>query len=203
MSAAAPFSKLVLATHSADKLGELRTALSPLGIAVISAGEANLPVPDETETTFRGNAAIKAQAARDATGLPALADNSGLEVDALAGAPGVYTADWAGPDRDYGMAMARVIEEIGAGPRGATFVSTLALARPGAPTVFFEGRTVGTIADEPRGTGYGYDPIFIPQDGDGRTFGEMTKAEKAGTEAPLSHRARSVAAFVAALRGMA
>lgn len=200
MAARLPFTELVLATHNAGKLAEMRDLLAPYGVAVRSAGEFALPVPDETEETFEGNAAIKAEAARDATGMAALADDSGLEVAALGGAPGVRTADWGGPERDFSHAMDRVLGAIGDGERTAAFVSVLALARPGEPTLTFEGRCEGTIAREKRGTsGHGYDPIFIPADGDGRTFGEMTQDEKNRAAAPLSHRARAMAAFLAAL----
>lgn len=198
--------RLVVATHNAGKLAEFSALLEPLGIAVAGAAEAGLAVPEETEDTFEGNAAIKAEAAMAATGLPALADDSGLVVDALAGDPGVRTADWAGPDRDYAAAMGRVIDGLAkagartADERRASFVAVLALARPRHETVFFKGRVEGHIADAPRGTaGHGYDPIFIPGQGDGRTFAEMTRAEKAGEGAPLSHRARAFAAFRAAL----
>lgn len=197
--------KLVLATHNPGKIVELRGLLAPMDVEVVSVADLALPVPDETEETFEGNAAIKAEAASLATGLPALADDSGLLVDALGGDPGVRTADWAGPDRDYAAAMARVLSglaEAGAetpDQRRACFLAVLALARPRYETVFFKGRVEGHIASAPRGTGFGYDPIFIPGQGDGRTFGEMTREEKAGGSAPLSHRARAVAAFIAAL----
>ncbi|MBJ3777800.1 RdgB/HAM1 family non-canonical purine NTP pyrophosphatase [Acuticoccus mangrovi] len=199
--------RLVLATHNAGKLAEFATLLAPLGIAVEGAGALGLPEPEETETTFVGNAALKAEAAMRATGRPALADDSGLVVDALGGDPGVYSARWAGPEKDFTAAIGRVTDllaEKGAtspAARSAAFVAVLALARPGEPTQFFEGRVDGHIADGPRGPGgFGYDPVFIPAQGDGRTFGEMSAEEKHGGDAPLSHRARAVARFLAALR---
>lgn len=198
--------RLVLATHNRGKLAEMTPLLAPLGIRLSSAGELDLPVPEETGTTFEANAALKAEAACRATGLPALADDSGLCVDALDGAPGVYSADWAGPDRDFSHAMARVLEALdGTGAtdpaaRRASFVSVLALAIPGSATRFVEGRCEGTIAPGPRGTGgFGYDPLFVPEDGDGRTFGEMSADEKEGQRAPLSHRARAIATFMSLL----
>jgi len=198
--------RLVLATHNAGKLAELRALVEPMGIAVLGAADCGLPVPEETAETFEGNAAIKAEAATEATGLPALADDSGLVIEALNGAPGVRTADWAGPGRDYGAAMKRVDDALASAgattpdARRASFVAVLALARPRHETVFFKGRVDGRIAESPRGTtGHGYDPIFIPGEGDGRTFGEMSAAEKSGLHAPLSHRARAFAAFTAAL----
>lgn len=197
---------LLLATHTAGKLAELRSLLAPRGIEVIGAAERGLAEPEETETTFAGNALIKAQAAVAATGLPALADDSGLVVDALGGEPGVLSARWAGPQRDFSAAMDRVLEALATrrrhtpGERRAAFVTVLALARPHAAPALFEGRVDGYIADAPRGSeGFGYDPIFVPQAGDGRTFGEMSAAQKAGQGSPLSHRARAVAAFLAAL----
>jgi XTP/dITP diphosphohydrolase len=197
--------KLVLATHNPGKIEEFKRLLEPMGVEVLSAADCGLDAPEETADTFEGNAAIKAEAATEATGLPALADDSGLVVDDLGGAPGVYTADWAGPDRDYDAAMARVLQELekaqarDAEQRRASFHAVLALARPRHETLFFKGRVDGTIAAAPRGTGFGYDPIFIPGQGDGRTFGEMSREEKAGIHEPLSHRARAVAAFTAAI----
>ncbi|MEM0908640.1 MAG: RdgB/HAM1 family non-canonical purine NTP pyrophosphatase [Pseudomonadota bacterium] len=198
--------KLLVATHNKGKLAEFRQMLEPAGITVIGAADANLPEPEETATTFEGNAALKAEAAMNALKIPALSDDSGLTVDALGGDPGIYSARWAGPDKDFGHAMARVLtalDEAGckapAERRGA-FIAVLALARPGAETVFFEGRTDGVVAPAPRGTGgFGYDPLFIPDDGDGRTFGEMTADEKHGHPLPLSHRARAISKFATAL----
>jgi len=198
--------RLLIATHNAGKLAEFRTLLEPAGITVLGAADAGLAEPEETEATFKGNAALKAEAAMRAQGIPALADDSGVTVDALGGDPGIYPARWAGPERDFGLAMGRVLDGLAAGghtapeSRRAAFVAVLALARPGEETLFFEGRTEGVIAPAPRGTGgFGYDPLFIPDDGDGRTFGEMSVDEKHGTKAPLSHRARALATFAAAL----
>ncbi|MCF3933957.1 RdgB/HAM1 family non-canonical purine NTP pyrophosphatase [Acuticoccus sp. M5D2P5] len=200
--------RLVLATHNAGKLREFRELLGPLGITVLSAADCGLPEPEETETTFSGNAALKAEAAMKATGLVALADDSGVTVEALGGDPGVYSARWAGEPRDFGVAMTKVLDllaEKGAtsdAERAAAFVAVLALARPDRETVFFEGLCEGHITDAPRGTeGFGYDPIFIPREGDGRTFGEMSAEDKHGGDRPLSHRARAVALFKAALDG--
>ena len=203
-----PGSKLILATHNKGKIAEFRDLLAPLGVTVVSAGEAGLAEPEETETTFAGNARLKADAATRATGLPALADDSGVAVDGLGGDPGIYSARWAGPDKDFGAAMEKVLARLAeAGhttpeTRRAAFIAVLALCRPGTETLTFEGRTDGVVADAPRGSeGFGYDPLFIPDDGDGRTFGEMSAAEKRGTDAPLSHRARAVQKFMAAARG--
>lgn len=200
---AAPFSELVLATHNPGKLAEMRALVGPLGVRVHSAAELALAEPEETAGTFAGNAALKAEAACAATGLPALADDSGLAVAALGGAPGVYSARWAGPERDFTAAMARVLDLVTGRDRGAAFVCVLALAVPDGPTRLYEGRVEGAIAEAPRGTGFGYDPIFVPVEGDGRTFGEMSPDEKAGTDAPLSHRARAIARFRTALMAAA
>ncbi|MCJ2013755.1 RdgB/HAM1 family non-canonical purine NTP pyrophosphatase [Methylobacterium sp. J-076] len=189
--------KVVIATHNAGKLAEMRELLAPFGIEAVSAGELGLPEPDETGTMFAENAAIKAHAAARATGLPAFADDSGLCVDALDGAPGIFSARWAGPDKDFAGAMARIFAELGA--RGAVgrrahFVSALVLAWPDGHTELFEGRVFGDLV-EPRGTaGFGYDPLFRPE-GHGRTFGEMSAQEKHGVDwqagEGLSHRARA------------
>jgi XTP/dITP diphosphohydrolase len=195
--------RLVLATHNPGKVREFETLLAPLGIAVVPGAALGLPEPEETADTFHGNAILKAEAARDAAGLHALADDSGLAVEALGGAPGIHSARWAGPHKDFAAAMARVLAGVG-DDRRAAFVAVLALAAPGAPTRTWEGRVEGTLAAAPRGSqGFGYDPIFIPGEGDGRTFGEMSAAEKHGGAEPLSHRARAVAGFLAALRGEA
>ena len=192
-----PPGRFVLASHNAGKLSELR-ALLPPGYEVASAGELGLPEPEETGTTFRDNAALKALAAARATGLPALADDSGLMVEALGGAPGVYTADWAtqpGGGRDYAAAMARIARECGEAPdRRCGFVSTLCLAWPDGDVRFFEGRVDGHWVFPPRGeNGFGFDPMFEPED-QGRTFGQMTAAEKQA----LNHRARAFTAFAEA-----
>lgn len=184
-------SKLVLASHNAGKLAEFSTLLADFGVTVLSAGDLNLPEPEETATTFAGNAAIKALAAARATGLPALADDSGLCVSALGGAPGIYSARWAGPDKDFLAAMARIEDGIGSDERDAWFICVLCLAYPDGTTHSFEGRVDGSITWPPRGEkGHGYDPIFTPT-GESRTFAEMEEAEKNA----ISHRARAFQAF--------
>ncbi|MCP9319279.1 RdgB/HAM1 family non-canonical purine NTP pyrophosphatase [Acetobacter persici] len=184
-------SKLVLASHNAGKLAEFSTLLADFGVTVLSAGDLNLPEPEETATTFAGNAAIKALAAAKATGLPALADDSGLCVSALGGAPGIYSARWAGPDKDFPAAMARIEDGIGSDERDAWFICVLCLAYPDGTTRSFEGRVDGSITWPPRGEkGHGYDPIFTPT-GESRTFAEMAEAEKN----TISHRARAFQAF--------
>ncbi|MFT8472204.1 RdgB/HAM1 family non-canonical purine NTP pyrophosphatase [Acetobacter persici] len=184
-------SKLVLASHNAGKLAEFSTLLADFGVTVLSAGDLNLPEPEETATTFAGNAAIKALAAARATGLPALADDSGLCVSALGGAPGIYSARWAGPDKDFPAAMARIEDGIGSDERDAWFICVLCLAYPDGTTHSFEGRVDGSITCPPRGEkGHGYDPIFTST-GESRTFAEMEEAEKNA----ISHRARAFQAF--------
>jgi XTP/dITP diphosphohydrolase len=189
--------KVVIATHNAGKLAEMRELLAPFGIEAVSAGELGLPEPEETGTMFAENAAIKAKAAADATGLPAFADDSGLCVDALDGAPGIFSARWAGPTKDFTGAMARIFAELdrrGAAERRAHFVSALVLAWPDGHTELFEGRVFGELVAARGSAGFGYDPIFRP-DGHERTFGEMTADEKHGVDwqkgAGLSHRARA------------
>ncbi len=199
--------RLVLATHNAGKLAEMRELMEPFGVDVTSAGELGLPVPDETGSTFVENARIKALAAVSATGLPALADDSGLCVDALAGAPGIHTADWGGPDRNWRLAMDRVQRElqsmgaIAPSERGASFMATLCLAWPDGHEEIFVGEARGTLVWPPRGErGHGYDPMFQP-DGFRITFGEMTSEQKhgvGGRQGGLSHRARSFQAMAAA-----
>ena len=173
--------------------------MKPHGVEALSAAELNLDEPEETGSTFRANAALKAEAAARASGIVALADDSGLCVEALGGAPGIYSARWAGGAKDFGAAMARVERELKARaappPWRAFFVSVLALAWPDGGLETFEGRVDGTLVFPPRGTaGFGYDPIFRP-DGDDRTFGEMESEEKHGIPADgslaLSHRARA------------
>ncbi len=191
---------LVIATHNAGKLTEMSQLLAPFGIETTSAGELGLPEPAETGWMFAENAALKAQAAASATGLPALADDSGLCLDALDGAPGLFTADWAGNPRDFHAAMARVVSELEKRhvPRGmwqAHFVSALVLAWPDGHQELFEGRVHGICTWPPRGPeGFGYDPMFVP-DGHTRTFGEMSPEEKHGIPPDgsqgLSHRARA------------
>lgn len=187
----------VLASHNAGKIKEMEQILAPFGVALKSAVDLDLPEPDETETTFRGNAALKALAACEATGLPCLADDSGLSVDALGGDPGIYSARWAGEPRDFMRAMQRVetgLSTVGATDRTARFVCTIALARPGAEVRFFDGEVVGEIVWPPRGPGgFGYDPIFQPR-GHTVTFGEMS----ADGKRQLSHRARALDAMIAA-----
>ncbi|WP_338333128.1 RdgB/HAM1 family non-canonical purine NTP pyrophosphatase [Acetobacter sp. LMG 32666] len=183
--------KLVLASHNAGKLAEFSAFMAEFGITVLSAGELNLPEPEETATTFAGNAAIKALAAAQAANLPALADDSGLCVSALGGAPGIYSARWAGPNKDFAAAMARIEEGIGQDERAAWFVCVLCLAYPDGRTLTFEGRIDGQIVWPPRGSnGHGYDPIFQPEH-ETRSFAEMTDAQKNA----ISHRARAFAAF--------
>ena len=191
--------RLVVATHNAGKLSEIEELLGPFGVAPIGATALGLEEPEETGSTFRDNAVLKAQAAARASGLVALADDSGLCVDALEGAPGVYSARWAGGTRDFGAAMARVERELEAHaaqpPWRAAFVSVLALAWPDGAVETFEGRVDGSLVFPPRGTaGFGYDPIFRP-DGHDRTFGEMSSHEKHGIPGDgslaLSHRARA------------
>jgi XTP/dITP diphosphohydrolase len=189
--------KLVVASHNPGKVWEINQLLAPYGLEAVSAGAFGLKEPAETETTFKGNAKLKAVFAAESTGLPALADDSGLEVDALAGAPGVYTADWAGPKRDFSIAMQRAHDEMeargawkGPAPR-ANFISVLCLAWPDGETEFFEGKVYGHLEWPPRGTnGFGYDPIFVA-DGETLTFGEMEPAEKYA----ISHRTRAFDVF--------
>ena len=191
-------SKLVVASHNKGKVWEINQLIQPFGLDAVSVGDLGLAEPAETETTFRGNALIKAKAAAEGAGLPALADDSGLEIDLLDGAPGVYSADWAGPGRDFGLAMARVNEELGkrgawksGSPPRANFISVLCLAWPDGAHEFYVGRVFGHLVWPDRGgNGFGYDPMFVP-DGGARTYGEMDPAEKyAG-----SHRTRAFAKF--------
>ena len=199
--------KLVIATHNDGKLREMTDLLRPYGIETTSAGALGLPEPAETGWMFADNAALKAHAAAKATGLPALADDSGLCVDALDGAPGLFTADWAGQPRDFLAAMARVITELDRRfvPRDqwrAHFVSALVLAWPDGHQELFEGRVHGICTWPPRGgAGFGYDPMFQP-DGHSRSFGEMSSDEKHGIPADgsmgLSHRARAFQVLAAA-----
>jgi XTP/dITP diphosphohydrolase len=192
--------RLVIATHNPGKLAEMRELVAPYEIAAISAGELDLVEPDESGMTFGANARIKAEAAAKGAGLPALADDSGLVVDALHGAPGIHSARWAGPDRNFRHAMEMIEQQLGA--RGATtaerrraqFVSALCLAWPDGHVEQFEARVAGTLVWPPRGDrGFGYDPMFLP-DGQQRTFGEMSSDEKHGLPPRgkgLSHRARA------------
>ncbi|MDB5469034.1 MAG: xanthosine triphosphate pyrophosphatase [Caulobacter sp.] len=192
-----PGARLVVATHNPGKARELREILDNR-FELTTAGELGLPEPDETETTFVGNALLKARAAADASGLIALADDSGLSVAALDGAPGIFSARWAGPDKDFADAIAKVeerLEATGSDDRAAWFTCALAVAWPNGPAVVVEGRVDGTLTFPARGTrGFGYDPIFVPEDGT-QTFGEMDPAAKDA----MSHRARAFAKLKAAL----
>jgi XTP/dITP diphosphohydrolase len=192
--------KLVIATHNPGKLAEMKELLAPHGIEVVSAGELGLSEPEEAGNDFRSNAAIKAIAAAKATKLPAFADDSGIVVDRLDGAPGIFSARWAGPSKDFAAAMAqieRLLQERGAttpDKRKSHFVSALCVAWPDGHLEEVEARVDGTMVWPPRGTaGFGYDPMFLP-DGYDRTFGEMTSIEKHGLPPlglGLSHRARA------------
>jgi XTP/dITP diphosphohydrolase len=192
---------LVFATHNKDKVREMGELLSPFGLRVMSASTLGLPEPEETGLTFEENAIIKAVAAATASGHPSLADDSGLAVDALGGEPGIYSARWAGPGKDFAGAM-RTIEErlevIGAlqpEQRKARFVAAICLAWPDGDTRVFRGEVEGHLVWPPRGTGgFGYDPMFVPE-GEERTFGEMPAVEKHA----MSHRARALAAFTHAI----
>lgn len=181
--------RLVLATHNPGKVPEIAALLGE-GYELVTAGQLNLPEPEETETTFVGNALLKARHAAEASGEVAIADDSGMSVAALDGAPGVFSARWAGPGKDFGLAMRKVeerLEEVGSTDRAAWFTSALAVAWPGGPAVVVEGRVDGDLVFPPRGDrGFGYDPIFRPEGGD-LTFGEMDPAAKDA----ISHRARA------------
>ena len=190
----------MVATHNTGKLEEIVALLKPFGVSVVSAAELGLPVPEETETSFVGNARIKARAGMLASGLPTLADDSGLTVDAVGGAPGVYTADWAetSAGRNFNVAMARLwleLEEVQAPePRTAQFRCTLVLALPDGTDQVFEGVVPGRVVWPMRGTqGHGYDPVFQP-DGHAQTFGEMDRWAKNR----ISHRADAFRKFVKA-----
>lgn len=186
---------ILIATHNAGKLEEFREILAPHGVAVTSAGEMNLAEPAETENSFEGNARIKARAAMDASGLITIADDSGLCIDALGGAPGVYTADWAGPSRDWMMAMRTVEEKLQAAgavtpdQRKATFNCTLLVLWPDGHERIYVGQAPGHLTWPPKGAfGHGYDPVFVPEGSD-ITFGEMAHGQKNR----ISHRARALA----------
>jgi XTP/dITP diphosphohydrolase len=189
--------RLVVASHNPGKVREIADLIAPFRIDAISAASLRLPEPEETETTFVGNALLKAKAAARAANLPALADDSGLCVDALAGEPGVFSARWAGEAKDFAVAMKRVHDRLGAAHadnRRAHFVCALAIAWPEGHTEAFEGKVHGALTWPPRGTlGFGYDPIFVP-DGYAVTFGEMEPAKKHA----ISHRARAFKLFVEA-----
>jgi XTP/dITP diphosphohydrolase len=198
--------RIVAATHNSGKLREIRELLAQYGVAAVGAAELNLGGPDETGLTFRDNAALKAAAAARASGEPALADDSGLCVEALGGAPGIYSARWAGKRKDFRAAMSRIDEELRAArtppPWQAHFISALAIAWPDGRIDAFEGRVDGDLVFPPRGTaGFGYDPIFRPN-GHARTFGEMTAEETHGIPSDgslaRSHRARAFQKFARA-----
>ena len=190
---------LVVASHNPGKVREIKELLAPFGIETRGASELGLPEPEETEATFAGNAALKARAAADASGLPALADDSGLAVAALDGAPGIYSARWASEAKDFSFAMKRIereLKEKSARDMAAKFVCALAIAEPGRDAAIFEGEVHGHLTFPPRGTkGFGYDPIFVA-DGMSETFGEIEPAQKHA----MSHRARAFAKLVAALK---
>jgi XTP/dITP diphosphohydrolase len=190
--------KLVVASHNPGKVREIAELLAPYGIEASAAAALGLDEPEETETTFAGNAILKAKAAARAARIPALADDSGLCVDALSGEPGVCSARWAGPKKDFAAAMAKVNDRMAAATdRRAHFVCALAIAWPDGEVQVFEGRVSGELVWPPRGTlGFGYDPIFVPE-GHAQTFGEMEPAKKHA----MSHRARAFAKFVEACLG--
>lgn len=187
--------RLIVASHNPGKVREIGAIVSPYDIETISAAALDLAEPEETGTTFAANAALKALAAARTAGAPALADDSGLCVAALDHAPGIYSARWAGPDKDFSVAMRRIETELGDAPdRSAYFVCALCLAWPDGETTAFEGRVDGALVFPPRGDrGFGYDPIFIAA-GETETFGEMDPAEKHA----MSHRARAFAQLAAA-----
>jgi len=192
--------RLVIATHNPGKLTEMRYLLAPYGVDAVSAGEMSVPEPEETETTFRGNARLKAEASTKATGLPAFADDSGLVVEALGGEPGIHSARWAGPARDFAIARQKVEDALRTQnaltpeQRRSHFISALCVAWPDGHVEEFEGRVDGTLIWPPRGDlGFGYDAMFLP-DGYEKTFGEMSGEEKHGLPPlgqGLSHRARA------------
>ncbi len=196
--------RLVVASHNPGKVREILELVAPHGLDVVSAAELELPEPEETGATFAENARIKAVAAAVASGLPALADDSGLEVEALDGAPGIYSARWAGPSKDFAVAMQRVAEDIksrggwsASKPPRANFTAALCLAWPDGETAVFEGKVYGHLVWPPRGTrGFGYDPMFVA-DGESLTFGEM----EPDTKHAISHRARAFALFAHACLG--
>jgi XTP/dITP diphosphohydrolase len=186
--------KLLIASHNQGKVREIAVLLAPFHIATVGAAELGLPEPEETGDTFEANAALKAEAGATASGLVALSDDSGLVVPAINGDPGIYSARWAGPQRDFGFAMEQVQQALGSKDRAAHFVAVLALAWPDGRTEMFRGEVYGRLTWPPRGDkGFGYDPMFIP-DGYDVTFGEMDPDE----EYRISHRARAFEKLVAA-----
>ena len=192
--------RLLVATHNPGKLREFAYLLEPHGIEVVGAAALGLPEPEETGDSFRANARLKARAAADATGLPALAYDSGLVVHALDGQPGIHSARWAGPERDFDRAIAKVLDGLtarfgsfAAADKAAAFVAVLCLVMPDGTERFFEGRSDGRLIDAPRGAGgFGYDPMFVPE-GRGQTFAEMTAMAKHD----LSHRGRALRQLLA------
>lgn len=186
--------KIVIASHNQGKVRELRALMDPLGYEVATAADLDLDEPEETGATFEANAKLKALAAAKVANMPALADDSGLSVDALDGDPGIYSARWAGPDKDFRLAMKKVTNRLAGLPpekRSARFVSVICLAWPDGHTEFFRGEVEGALTESPVGDGgFGYDPIFVPE-GHARTFGEMGADEKQA----LSHRTRAFAKF--------
>lgn len=192
--------KLIAATHNKGKVVELKDLFEPLGFEVISAIDLNLDEPEETEATFTGNAILKARAAAEATGSPALADDSGLAVNALGGAPGIYSARWAGNPRNFAAAMEKVereLQAVGNQDRSAKFVCALAVVWPDGHSEVWEGYVHGELVWPPRGeNGFGYDPMFVAK-GETVTFGEMEPAKKHA----MSHRADAVTQLKAALLG--
>jgi XTP/dITP diphosphohydrolase len=196
--------RLLVATHNPGKLREFAFLLAPHGLEVVGAAALGLPEPEETGATFAENALLKARAAALATGLPALADDSGIVVRGLGGAPGIHSARWAGPERDFDRAIARVLDALveryggfAAADRAASFVAVLCLCRPDGSHRLFEGRCDGELVPTPRGArGFGYDPIFVPE-GHALTFAEMTLEQKHA----ISHRRRALDRFLATLGG--
>jgi len=187
--------KLVIASHNAGKVREIGELLAPWRVQVVSAKDLGLPEPEETGTTFAANAELKALAAATASNLPALADDSGLVVDGLGGDPGIFSARWAGPDKDFAVAMTKVLDGLtGKTDRAARFICALSLAWPDGRIQTFVGKVEGTIASAPLGThGFGYDPIFIPTNGC-QTFAQMNPTDKHA----ISHRADAFRQLVTA-----
>lgn len=184
--------RLVIASHNPGKVAEIEALLAPFSIQALAATSLGIPEPAETGDSFEANAALKARAAAEASGLPALSDDSGLVVPALGGAPGIYSARWAGPAKEFRVAMERVHSELGDKDRSASFVAVLALAWPDGGTELYRGEVHGTLTWPPRGDrGFGYDPMFVPV-GRSETFGEIDPAEKH----KISHRARAFAKLV-------
>ncbi len=189
--------RLAIASHNPGKVREIAELLGPHSAEVVSAGALGLPEPEETGASFAANAKLKARAAAERSGLAALADDSGLAVDALGGAPGIYSARWAGPEKDFDLAMKRVNDELGTRDRTARFVCALALAWPDGQCEIYEGTVTGTLVWPPRGDrGFGYDPMFLPTGGT-ETFGEMDPEAKHA----ISHRADAFRKLVAACFG--